>query len=150
MSISKTRETRNRVKDLVIVALVIVLVILAWHRISDPVVAQHLHGGLPRKADNQKERSNESEFTRALAESLDAMHRNMSNAPQTREPDRDFLTTMIPHHQGAIDMSRIILLYGKDERLRRLAQGIIIEQQAEIEVMQRLLNDTDDAFRSRK
>lgn len=141
---------RNRVKDLVIIALGIVLAIVAWYGISDPVRAQHLHRGLPRKVDNQKERLNESEFTRALAESLDAMHRNMSNAPQTGEPDRDFLTTMIPHHQGAIDMSRIILLYGKDERLRRLAQGIIIEQQAEIEVMQRLLNDRDDAFRSRK
>jgi len=42
---------------------------------------------------------------------------------------------MIPHHQGAIDMAKAELLYGKDPRMRRLAQEIIVDQQSEIEAM---------------
>jgi uncharacterized protein (DUF305 family) len=45
---------------------------------------------------------------------------------------------MIPHHQGAIDMAKAELLYGKDPVLRRLAQEIIITQNSEIQVMQQL------------
>jgi uncharacterized protein (DUF305 family) len=57
------------------------------------------------------------------------------------DPDRDFAAMMIPHHQGAIDMAKVELIYGRDPVLRRLAQGIIVEQQQEIELMQRSLND---------
>ena len=48
---------------------------------------------------------------------------------------------MIPHHQGAVDMAEIQLRFGHDERLRRLAQGIIVEQRQEIAVMQAILNE---------
>ena len=50
-----------------------------------------------------------------------------------------FMSMMIPHHQGAVDMARIELQFGKDPVLRRLAQGIIIEQLQEIDVMKRAL-----------
>jgi uncharacterized protein (DUF305 family) len=49
--------------------------------------------------------------------------------------DRDFAAMMVPHHQGAVDMARIELQYGKDPVLRRLAQAIIVEQLQEIQVM---------------
>lgn len=55
------------------------------------------------------------------------------------DPDRDFAAMMIPHHQGAIDMAKAQLQFGRDPVLRRLAQGIIVEQQQEIEVMRREL-----------
>jgi uncharacterized protein (DUF305 family) len=42
---------------------------------------------------------------------------------------------MAPHHQGAIDMAVIELRYGKNEQLRRIAQGIIIDQTQEIAAM---------------
>lgn len=47
---------------------------------------------------------------------------------------------MIPHHQGAIDLAMIELRYGSDERLRCLAQGIIVEQRHEIAVMHNILS----------
>ena len=62
------------------------------------------------------------------------MHRNMMVAA-SGNPDRDFAAMMIPHHQGAVDMARIQLQFGRDQVLRRLAQGIIVEQLQEIEVM---------------
>ncbi len=50
--------------------------------------------------------------------------------------DRDFVAMMAPHHQGAIDMAQAELRYGRNERLRRLAQEIIVTQQQEIVAMQ--------------
>jgi uncharacterized protein (DUF305 family) len=53
--------------------------------------------------------------------------------------DRDFVTMMIPHHQGAIDMAQTELRYGRNEQLRRLAQEIIVSQSQEIVVMRRAI-----------
>lgn len=55
------------------------------------------------------------------------------------DPDRAFALMMIPHHQGAIDMAEAELRFGHDPVLRRLAQGIIVEQQQEITVMRQAL-----------
>jgi uncharacterized protein (DUF305 family) len=71
-------------------------------------------------------------------ESMARMRRDMQNASMTGDPDHDFAAMMIPHHQGAIDMAKAELLYGKDPVLRRLAQEIIITQNSEIQVMQQL------------
>ncbi len=46
--------------------------------------------------------------------------------------DRDFVAMMVPHHQCGIDMAQAELSYGHNERLRRLAQEIIVSQQEEI------------------
>jgi uncharacterized protein (DUF305 family) len=43
---------------------------------------------------------------------------------------------MIPHHAGAVEMARLILIHGKDPLVRRLAEDIIASQQAEIAAMQ--------------
>jgi uncharacterized protein (DUF305 family) len=43
---------------------------------------------------------------------------------------------MIPHHQGAVEMAKVELRFGTDPRLRRLAQEIVVTQQAEIAFMQ--------------
>ncbi len=67
------------------------------------------------------------------------MHHAMA-APQTGDPDRDFAAMMIPHHQGAVEMAEAELRFGRDERLRRLAQGIIVEQRQEIAVMRQVLD----------
>ena len=75
-------------------------------------------------------------FADLMREADQRMHHGMANAERTGDPDHDFASEMIPHHQGAIDMARIELLYGKDPVLRRIAQEIIVTQQQEIQVMQ--------------
>lgn len=55
--------------------------------------------------------------------------------------DRDFARMMVPHHQGAIDMARAELRHGRNERLRRLAQEIVVAQEQEIGVMRAVLED---------
>ena len=53
--------------------------------------------------------------------------------------DRQFLTSMIAHHQGAIEMAQTQLADGRDPQAIELAQKIIADQEAEIEEMQGLL-----------
>ena len=81
----------------------------------------------------------EHDFYTATADAMTRMHQAIAVIP-TGDPDRDFAAMMIPHHQAAIDMAQAELLHGKDERLRRLAQGIIVEQKQEIELMRAILS----------
>jgi uncharacterized protein (DUF305 family) len=83
----------------------------------------------------------ETSFAAQMTQAMDRMHAAMAGAPRTGQPDRDFLAAMIPHHQGAIDMAKAVLLVTKDPRIRNLAQSIITEQQSEIELMKQLLGE---------
>jgi uncharacterized protein (DUF305 family) len=67
------------------------------------------------------------------------MHMSMAAIKRSGNADIDFVRLMLPHHRAAIDMAKTQLLYGKDAQMRRLAQGIITDQQLEIELMQRWL-----------
>lgn len=75
-------------------------------------------------------------FAGALAAAMDTMHREMMAPRATGNADVDFLATMIPHHAGAVEMARLVLLHGKDPLVRRLAEDIIAGQQGEITAMQ--------------
>ena len=79
------------------------------------------------------------EFASSMNSVMARMHAAMMVAP-TSSADHDFAKMMIAHHQGAVEMAEIELRFGKDERLRRLAQGIIVEQRQEIAVMQGILD----------
>jgi hypothetical protein len=72
-----------------------------------------------------------------LAENGAAMARMMNdmNVEPSGDVDRDFVTMMVPHHQGAIEMAIAVLKYGKNEQLKRIAQEIIVDQQQEIAAM---------------
>jgi uncharacterized protein (DUF305 family) len=74
-----------------------------------------------------------------MMQAMDRMDAGMMAAKPTGDPDRDFAAMMIPHHQGAIDMAKLQLIFGHDPVMRRLAQAIIVEQQQEIELMRRFL-----------
>lgn len=78
----------------------------------------------------------EKSFPLLMEEMMAAMDDGMIHAPLQGDPDHDFATMMIPHHQGAIDMAKVLLLYGKDPELRNLALQIIADQQNEIQRMQ--------------
>jgi hypothetical protein len=72
-----------------------------------------------------------------LADNVSAMSKMMVDMGITPsgDIDRDFVALMVPHHQGAIDMAQAELRYGQNEQLRRMAQEIIVTQQAEIAAM---------------
>jgi hypothetical protein len=84
-----------------------------------------------------------SEESAFLAENDRAMTRMMEgmSVKPAGDVDRDFVQTMIPHHQGAIDMAQAELRHGRNEQLRRIAQEIVVEQQQEIVAMRLALGE---------
>jgi len=63
------------------------------------------------------------------------MHEGMDIA-FTGNADVDFVKGMIPHHQGAVDMAKTVLAFGKDAEVRKLAEAVIKAQESEIALMQ--------------
>ena len=77
----------------------------------------------------------ESPATLAFQAANARMHDAMA-IDYTGDADEDFIRGMIPHHQGAVEMARIVLANGSDPEVRKLAEGIIAAQEAEIAWMQ--------------
>jgi uncharacterized protein (DUF305 family) len=94
-----------------------------------PAAALAQHHPEPPLASPAREFS--SEMHRVMKAMLDAM----DAARMVGDPDRDFLTMMIPHHEGAVEMARLVLIHGRDPLVRQLAEEIIASQQAEIQSM---------------
>jgi uncharacterized protein (DUF305 family) len=75
-----------------------------------------------------------SPSSKAFEAANQKMHKDMSMS-FTGDTDVDFVKGMIPHHQGAIDMAKVELQYGKDPEIRKLAEDIIKAQESEIAFM---------------
>lgn len=96
----------------------------AGHGRHDPAAA-------PPRGDPQ-EAARYAAFTFQMRRAMEAMMAAMHRDAPSGDPDRDFLTMMIPHHQGAIDMARLVLQAGRDPLVRSLAEDIIAVQTSEI------------------
>jgi uncharacterized protein (DUF305 family) len=72
---------------------------------------------------------------KALMDADQKMMTDMHGMAMTGDADKDFVAMMIPHHQGAIDMAKVELQYGKDPQLRALAEAIVKAQEQEIAEM---------------
>lgn len=83
-----------------------------------------------------------SASSQALDKVNESMMKNMSTK-MTGNADIDFIKMMMAHHQGAIDMAKVELEYGKDPEARQLAEKIIAAQQEEIGQMQEWLKKND-------
>lgn len=82
-----------------------------------------------------------TDFQRENMEKMALTMPAMMQGMMHEDPDVAFACAMIAHHQGAIDMARIQLRYGKDEWIRTLAQNIIDAQVREIEEMTKWIAD---------
>lgn len=96
----------------------------------------------PSSSGKSLSESSSSDSSSDLAAINAKMHHAM-NIKLTGNPDRDFVASMIPHHQGAVDMAKYVLENGDDPAVRKLAQGIIKSQQKEIAQMQDWLKKFD-------
>jgi len=95
-----------------------------------PLGAEEMKG-----MDHSSMKGGASPSTKAFEEANAKMHKTMT-IRYSGDPDTDFVRSMIPHHQGAIDMAKVELAHGKDPELRKLAEAIIKAQEAEIADMQ--------------
>jgi len=86
-----------------------------------------------------------------MMDTMHAMMNRMMAMPKTNDPEIDFVKMMVMHHQGAINMANVELQSGKNDSLKRTAQKIITEQQAEITQFNTILatltvDNTDATF----
>jgi len=91
-----------------------------------------MHGNMPGHGSAPK--GDNSPSSLAFQGINTKMHEAM-NITFTGNADVDFVKGMIPHHQGAIDMAKTVLAFGKDPEVRKLAEEIIKAQESEIALM---------------
>lgn len=70
----------------------------------------------------------------AYAAANATMHQGMAKIDA--DPDVAFMQGMVAHHKGAVAMSEVALKYGKDAKVRDLANRIIKAQAGEIAEME--------------
>lgn len=87
---------------------------------------------------------NNHEVEQAYMASMMQSHDDMMAGIQANDADVAFAKGMLPHHEGAVDMAKVQLKYGKDEDIRQLAIEIITAQEAEIAQMQQWLTEHPD------
>jgi hypothetical protein len=82
----------------------------------------------------------ETPYLQEIDAAMNKMMTDMVIKP-TGDVDRDFVSMMTPHHQGAIEMALAVLRNGRNEQIRRLAQEVIVTQQQEIAAMRLAVGD---------
>lgn len=93
------------------------------------------HGSEDRRVTD----ADEQQFLFEIDLAMSNMNRRMLMTP-TGEIDRDFVNVMVPHHQGAIDMARAEIKYGRNDELRQLARRMMSEQKEEISSLRHALS----------
>ena len=88
-----------------------------------------------------------SAASKAYMEAADKMYGPIMEGLQADDPDIAFVRAMIAQRQGAIELAKVRLQYGKDEQTRKWADDTIQRQQAEIDDMQAWLNKTTSQMR---
>lgn len=99
----------------------------------------HFHH-LLQKLDS-KESQNYQIFAKEAKEDMDKMMKEMHLDHYSNDVEKDYIQAMIAHHQGAIDASRQVLKYTKNQEIIKVANEIISAQEKEIKQFQELLKE---------
>jgi len=88
--------------------------------------------------------STSSSYQKEMDDTMMSMMAAMPGDQSLDNLDRSFAMVMIPHHQAAIDMARVLLKYDENQVLRAYATQLISDQKNEIEQMKDILNKSHE------
>jgi uncharacterized protein (DUF305 family) len=108
------------------------IVITLFVLLAGPAPAQQGHGHGHQTDSAPAPALPDDDIVRAYVAAMDRMHEAMATMTYSGDPDTDFARGMIPHHEAAIEMARIVLEHGSDPTMRELALVIIQAQEREI------------------
>jgi len=114
-------------------------IIISLGLVCGSIFAQHQHHDMGGGDSPPRYGATFARFASEMDVGMDKMMRDMHAPGYTGNPDVDFLAMMIPHHEGAVEMARLVLIHGRDPLTRKLAEEIIASQVVEIEGMKRRL-----------
>ena len=100
------------------------LLVIAQANLSRP-------GIMPTMISSAMATSSDAASAQAFGQAMDVMMKDMM-MPYTGDADAVFARSMIPHHQGAIDMAKVVLEHGKDPEIRNTAEEVINAEEREI------------------
>lgn len=83
---------------------------------------------------------------------MDKMMEEMHGGKPTGNSDKDYAVMMAAHHQGAVEMSELLLAKGKDPELKKFGEHVIAAQKSEIELIDKIpdgpVSPEKDAFQA--
>jgi uncharacterized protein (DUF305 family) len=100
-----------------------------------PLTAEETPADAPADHEGHMMMGDMGPSSMAFMAANDRMHAGMA-IEFTGNADVDFVRGMIPHHQGAVDMARIVLEHGADPEVKAFAEAVIAAQEGEIKWMQ--------------
>ncbi len=80
-----------------------------------------------------------AEANQGYMEAMQKMNPPMMAGMAINDPELAFLCSMIPHHQGAIDMAEVVLRHTKDSDIKKNAEKTIKDQKKDIEDLTELV-----------
>ncbi|MBR7002262.1 MAG: DUF305 domain-containing protein [Neisseriaceae bacterium] len=110
------------------------------HSHEHSAMGEHSHGE-GHTCPMMEARKNKDYVPSPSENTLNTMHKPMMGvAPsESGSVERDFLVNMVPHHQGAVDSSKLVLEHGKSKKVQKIAKNIIKAQEKEIAQFNQLL-----------
>lgn len=75
----------------------------------------------------------------AMNQTMVSMMDSMPSNDALKDIDHAFAQVMIPHHQAAVDMAKVILKYSKDLQTTAFARQLISAEEIEIEQMSQFI-----------
>ena len=94
------------------------------------------HGGASMQEHIDMMAASADEGHAALLQTMEPMHSDMMRGMTAEDFQTAFVCSMIPHHQGAVEMAQVAQQFSDDPWIRMFAQEIITTQQVEIAEMQ--------------
>ncbi|MDF2614535.1 MAG: hypothetical protein K0S71_2321 [Clostridia bacterium] len=117
-------------------------------QIAKKIIKDHAHEVAMMKELIKKMEANpnldteqEEEYMIEFIEFYTRMKLAMESVKPTGNVDKEFLKQMIPHHDAAVNISRVVLRHTKNPEVRKMARNAIKSQTADIKDMSKLIKE---------